>query len=485
MKIKKALTQKTIWKKTALCAAIMVTAFLFGGFESQAAEGKVTAGTAKIRAEANTDSEVVGSTVKGKTIDIIEAVKDSAGTVWYKVPIENGQYGYIRGDLVETAETITPKESTGSASSTTGSEENTEKPAATVPTAIGEQKAVISTESVIIRSGASKQHDRVSSLPNGTAITLIGEANDSAGNKWYQITCSYNNKNIEGYVRSDLISIGGSAEQTGGSSTEGESQEQPAEGTENTEGAEGEAAEGAEGENPEGAEGTDAPEEEPVTPEEEHKDYEIVYAQNDETGEYEYYLYDNINSTRQKLSDLQNVVSTANANNDKLLGQIKNGKIIIIVLAVIIVLLVVTVTVLLFKIRDLYYESYDDEEEEEEEEPVVVRKKAVRRYEEEEEEPAPVRRKRPAPQSQPQQQSRSGGQARSQQQARPQTKQGQQRPAQSAGGQQRKRPAGEAPLHAAEERPQTKRPASRKAQNFLVDDDEFEFEFLNMDDKDI
>ena len=30
-----------------------------------------------------------------------------------------------------------------------------------------------------------------------------------------------------------------------------------------------------------------------------------------------------------------------------------------------------------------------------------------------------------------------------------------------------------------------RRPAPRKPQNFLVDDDEFEFEFLNMDDKDL
>ena len=47
----------------------------------------------------------------------------------------------------------------------------------------------------------------------------------------------------------------------------------------------------------------------------------------------------------------------------------------------------------------------------------------------------------------------------------------------------KKRP--EAELQAAEEKKPVKKPATIKTQNFLVDDDEFEFEFLNMDDKDL
>ncbi len=48
----------------------------------------------------------------------------------------------------------------------------------------------------------------------------------------------------------------------------------------------------------------------------------------------------------------------------------------------------------------------------------------------------------------------------------------------------RQEPAEEPELQAAERRP-VKKAAPRKAQNFLLDDDEFEFEFLNMDDKDL
>ena len=47
------------------------------------------------------------------------------------------------------------------------------------------------------------------------------------------------------------------------------------------------------------------------------------------------------------------------------------------------------------------------------------------------------------------------------------------------------RAKGEKELHAAERREPERKPAARKSQNFLIDDDEFEFEFLNMDDKDL
>lgn len=448
MKKLTALIRKISWKKGLAGAVMAAGVFCMATLTCFAAQGKIIAQTAKIRAQASTDSEVVGSTVKGKVIDILGAVKDGSGTVWYKVAVSNGGYGYIRSDLVETSDKITVTESSSSQPAANGGGGGS-KPADTVPTAIGEQQATVKSNSnARIRSGASTKHDTVASLPSGTTITLIGEATDSSGNKWYQMTCNYNNKTVEGYVRSDLITLGAANE--GG--------EAPAEG-ENPEGD----PEGGEGENPEG--GGENPEgggegEQPSEPPAEHNDYEIVYAQND-TGEFEYYLYDNINSNRQKLSDLLNVVNVANENNQKMQDQISKGKIIIIILAVVIVILFIVLTVLLFKLREFYYEDYDEEEEEEPEpEPAPVKKKAKKRVEEEEEEPAPVKKKKtaPPPQERP---------ARSQEKAAP------------------PKPKGEKELHAAEKKEPARKPVARKPQNFLVEDDEFEFEFLNMDDKDL
>ncbi|MDE5907634.1 MAG: SH3 domain-containing protein [Lachnospiraceae bacterium] len=435
--------------------ALMGAVFLGTAFPSLAAEGKVTAETAKIRANTSTDSEVVGSTVRGKTIDILEAVKDSSGTVWYKVAVTNGGYGYIRSDLVETSEKI--EVSASSSQTNAGSSQLTSQPTETVPTSIGEQQAVVNSgNNANVRSGASTQHSVVASLPSGTSMTLIGEATDGSGNKWYQLTCNYNGKTVEGYVRADLITIGA-----------GGSQEQPA--SENPEGGgEGENPDPSQGENPEGTEGA-APEEggEGQPAESEHNDYQVVYTAN-QAGEQDYYLY-MPDGNMVKVTELLGAAESAKESIQNQQEQLEKEKIIIIILAGVIVLLFVVITVLLFKIRSLYYDDYEDEEEEDEEEeeepePAPVRRKVRRKVVEEEEEPkeAPVRKKRPLPA--PEEQERV---------ARQRERTGQPRAKE------------EKELHAAERREPERKPASRKPQNFLIDDDEFEFEFLNMDDKDL
>lgn len=433
--------------KGLAAAAVMLAVFSMNTFNSLAAEGKVTA-VVNIRKEASTDSEVVGSTTEGKTIDILEAVRDSSGTVWYKVSIADGGYGYIRSDFVETSGTI--EVSGGTSSSTASGTGSTSKPAETVPTSIGERQAVIkSDKSVNVRSGASTQHDLVTALPNGTAITLIGEATDSSGNKWYQITCDYNGRTVEGYVRSDLI---GDAESTGGESTE------PTDG--NTEG-EGSEQEGTEGEAQEGTPEESGEDMVPPEPVEEHNDYEVAYVQN-EQGEGDYVLYDYTTNTQLPISRLKSLLAVVGSAEEanQLKSQIQNEKIIIIILAVVIVILFIVLTVFLFKLRDLSYDYEEEEEEEEEEEPVPVKKRARKRVEEEEEEePMPVKRKKPA------------------------SSKGEERPVKAAKSQTKVR--GEKELYAAEVKEPVKKTAARKPQNFLIDDDEFEFEFLNMDDKDL
>lgn len=451
MRTKTALFQKKTWMKKILGIVAMFLVFSLNGFICEAAEGKVTAETAYIRAEADTTSEVIGSTVKGKTVDIVGAVKDASGTVWYRVPNGNNTYGYIRSDLIETSETIAVSENTSSSSASTSSGESTAKPAETVPTAIDEQQATISVESAVVRTGASKQHDSIASLPKGTGVTLIGEASEGS-NKWYQITAEYNGRSIKGYVRSDLITMGAPASADNGESSNGGGESG---GDANSDGnAEGENNGGETGgESNEGSQGEESQQPQEA-PEPEHNDYEVVY--NDET----YWLYDNTNGTMMSVTNLLQVAEQANENSEKLQGQVKNGKIIIIVLAVIIVLLVAAVTVMIFKLRDAYYyeEEYEEEEEEEEEIPVEPRKKKRPVTEESiEEEAAPVRKKK-VRESEPQ-----SGEERV----------------------EKRKVSQNAELQAAEKKPAARKPSQRKAQNFLVDDDEFEFEFLNMDDKDL
>ena len=459
-------------KKGILGFAVAIMVFGLSAISSFAATGTVTVGTAKIREKASTDSSVVASTSKGAKIDIVGAEKDSSGTVWYKVPVSGGSYGYVRSDLVETSDTISVTESTSasSTSTSTSTSASTSKPEATVPTAIGEQAATVKCSSnVKVRAGASTQHDVVTSLPNGTAITLIGEANDAAGNKWYQLRCEYNGKTVEGYIRSDLIAIGANTSTDGSENTES-----AGDGTENTEG-----TENPDAENPDASQEGDGSEE---TPEEEtepeHNDYEVVYmadTENPDTGKY--YLYNNIDGTMADVEVLFSTVTAANENVAKLEAESSQKNIIIIILAVVIVLLFIGVTILIIKLKGAYEYDYEDEEEEDEEEF---------------EEPAPRRRRRDPQedeaQERPRRQERTGktpieeeGRPARRERVREEAPEKEGRPARNGNPERQGQPV----RRPAENNEGTVKKAPRKAQNFLADDDEFEFEFLNMDDKDL
>lgn len=462
-------------KKGILGFVVAIMVFGLFAIPSLAATGTVTAGTAKIREKAGTDSSVVASTSKGAKIDIVGAEKDSSGTVWYKVPVSGGSYGYVRSDLVETSDTISVTESTSSSSTSTSASTSASKPEATVPTAIGEQAATVKCSSnVKVRAGASTQHDVVTSLPNGTAITLIGEANDAAGNKWYQLRCEYNGKTIEGYIRSDLIAIGSNAssvDETDNADTTSADGSETVDGTEMTD--------GAETENPDASQEGDGSEETPAEePESEHNDYEVVYmadTENPDTGKY--YLYNNIDGTMADVEALFSTVTTANENVAKLEAESSQKNVIIIILAVVIVLLFIGVTILIIKLKGAYEYDYEDEEEVDEEEF---------------EEPVPGRRRRDSQedemQERPRRQERMGKTPREEEghhvrreRGREEASEREGRPSRNGNPERQGQPS----RRSAENNEGTVKKAPRKAQNFLADDDEFEFEFLNMDDKDL
>ena len=346
-------------KKGILGFAVAMMVFGLSTISSLAATGTVTAGTAKIREKASTDSSVVASTSKGAKIDIVGAEKDSSGTVWYKVPVSGGSYGYVRSDLVETSDKIDVTDNSSSSSADASTSASASKPEATVPTAIGEQAATVKCSSnVKVRAGASTKHDVVTSLPDGTAITLIGEANDAAGNKWYQLRCEYNGKTVEGYIRSDLIAIGSNASAANGTdSTDAAS----ADGSEAVDGAE--VTDGAEAENPDEVQEGDGSEEAPEEqPEPEHNDYEVVYmtdTENPDTGKY--YLYNNIDGTMADVEVLFSSITTANENVARLESESSQKNIVIIILAVVIVLLFIGLTILIIKLRGAYEYDYDED----------------------------------------------------------------------------------------------------------------------------
>ena len=192
-------------------------------------------------------------------------------------------------------------------------------------------KIKIIAASARVRSEASTNSSVVGSLSSGDVMDVTGETTGSEGKIWYQITGEKDGKAINGYVREDTLEI---AETVQPAAPADPPEETPAETPSDTA---------------------------PST-----NDYDVSYA-DDGTGTNDWYLNDNINGTRYKVSDLLGAAQTNESNIAEMEKQTGSLRMIIIILAVIVGLLVVAVTVLIFKLKgtdDDGYDEFDDDDDE-------------------------------------------------------------------------------------------------------------------------
>ena len=467
---------KAFWGMLAL--VLVLGAGLFAenlAFVSHAeSAAKVTASSAKIRKSADSSSEVIGSAAKDKTISIKSQTKGADGYTWYEVYVDANTLGYIRSDLVSITDGSTPpSSSTTTTTTTTTTATATPAPAVNeTPVDVTAVEPVSATvtggQSVRVRSNASTTSQIVTTAENGMALTVTGQATGTDGNTWYQVNFIANNTEVTGFIRSDYVALSGElqAPSTEQPAEEQPSEEQPAEDTQTT-----------------------------------SKDWD-TQLQGDA-----WYLLDMVGQKQYKIDDLFSSIdqiTEINAQFETNQKKITSQKVVIIILVILLVAAAAAVTLLIFKIKDMTDAAdFSDAEE------AALRRRRVDRPQTGRGQggrPAPQggrtqggqkvmhevgAERRPAGKPAGQGGRPVQGQRPAGQQARPAT-QGARPTAPQAG-----RPAPQGTRPAA---PQTGRPAPQvdrpvkpaqnngnpqdpgwKSKNFMSDDDEFEFEFLNWD----
>ena len=454
------------------------------------AEGTVIADSAKIRSEANTSSNAVGSAKKGDKLTITEETTGSDGMVWYKVFVDADTLGYIRSDLIEKGE--------GSISQSTV----TVNPLATEVTPITNQSAKVTGNNVRVRDNAGTGGNIVTTIQTGTVITLTGEATGSDGKKWYEVSFISNNNTVSGFIRSDFVQV--------------DENLTPSEEPEETLAEENETVPETNSEQENTQEPTEGDNVEELP---ESQDYEVVYKQDDE-GEYHWYLNNYIEGKGYKVEELFNAQQANAAYLEDCSKTIQNQKMIIAVLAIVLAALLIVITLMTFKLRDFGYEEDIEEEKgkfeeralrtqrpvQEQKRPAPVqttegqRRPAVQRPVEGQRRPVSQRpvegQRRPAASTPVEGQRTSAAQRPVEGQKRPVVQrpaEGQRRPASQEMPQGERRPAA-ARSEEGVKRQSAQRPVHQKvtvtdngwkSKNFLTeDDDEFEFEFLNLDNED-
>ena len=472
-------------------AAVFVSAGL-SAYAYTETTGTVSQDNVKVRESASTTSAQVSSLKKGNTIEIVDEATDASGYVWYKIRVNKSEYGYVRSDLVSKAGGSSSSSSSTTSNASQSNAAAAEQLPATTATAVDAKSATITEESVNVREGAGTKYNSVGKVTKGDTVTITGEATGTDNKTWYQVTFGSSNKT--GYVRSDLLQVSEAAPE------------------ETTEGGEG--AEGAEGE----VEATETPEESEASEEENNGPavtneagdghYSLVYLTDDESGEPIWYLYDNVEGYRVKVNELIDAAKSSDEVN-KLVKTNNNYKTILIILAVVIAALVIGLIIMALKLRDSLY--YEDEEDEQEYDRYAQQRRRARPDDDEEEDERPQRRVRPSEERtvrpnrdedpraartarQPRRDedsedrpvrprrpvNASDDEQRQARPSRPVRRDDEDRPVRP------RRPEGDADgirsYRDADAEAPAKEAPKRRAKNFIGDEDDFEFEFLDLDD---
>ena len=301
-------------------------------------------------------------------------------------------------------------------------------------TSMSAQSAKINQDGIRARSSTdTSNNDNVvaSGLSTGTEVTVTGQATAADGKVWYQVTLS---DGKEAFIRSDFLELGEVVEE--------EEPEEPQE------------------QEPEVVE-EEEPEEVATNPIVSSQ-YVALYEEDDQ-GTYYWYLHNNDDGYRVKIEDL--LAAARNADEvDAIEKSNKTQKTAIIVMGVVIVILVIILIILIFRLRDYMYYEEDDEEDEQ---PEDDRQKGAffkRRRDEDilEDDDEPVRSQRV---SRADATRGRGGRDYAEERAR------------SA------RPASSRMADDSAARPRRESEQTRRARNVIKEDDDLEYEFLNIDDK--
>lgn len=490
--LSRGLLSKVLYVAVTITAAVLLLCCLT--LRADAATAKVTGSSVNIRKDASTSSDKVGSAKQGDTFEIKSEKTGADGKVWYQITL-NGQTGYIRSDLAQK------------------SQDTTSAPVISMEgvSEVLPVSAKVTGNQVRVRPDASTNGSAVTTVEKDAVVTINGTAVGADGKKWYLVSYNAGSGDVQGFIREDFLSVSGELVPAGEATPEVPPVEEPS---------------------------TETPEQPTVTV----KDYDTYkkdgkwYLVNNTGEEALSYSIDDIFEAAKKNAELYNGSRKT----------VRTQKVFIIILVLLLVAGGVGATLIIFKMKDMMDEAYFEEVEKEVASKRQSRQQNVMHTvgkDSLQKKPTVNGQQRPA--SKPQQ---VGGQAKPMPKPQPGTQPRPNAAAQGTGAQSRPagaaqnsaaqaRPAGAAPVShprpagavqgtqtsVAQARPastaqstQAQAPQSRpasapqggaapasqtrpaqqpapgkdgakpewKSKNFMSDDDDFEFEFLNWDGED-
>ena len=227
-------------KKKSICLALLIaglflmTGFVTGGYNAKVAyaatKGTVTTTGLRVRTDAGTDKAVLthngtNVTLTKDTKVTIHSKKSVKGVTWYEVTFTyqgKSLKGYVSGDYVKVEESSGGQSNSGNAAegdsgstndTTSGSGITTEgNKTETGSSAKMSIPVKVTADSLNVRTGASMSDSKLSVdgqsviLKKGTIVQITKEVKNGE-QEWYEVSFTYNNKTVKGYILSDYTNL--------------------------------------------------------------------------------------------------------------------------------------------------------------------------------------------------------------------------------------------------------------------------------------
>ena len=196
MRMKKQMARKA-W--LGMMAALLVLTFglLLDGFSQvamAATQGKITASSVNVRKEASASSTAVAGAKKDDVVTVNGQTTGSDGKVWYKVEVD-GVVGYIRSDLMSVTEGDVP--------------DTTNEPTAVVTDVEPISGKVTGGQLIRVRGDASTDSRIVTTVAKGAELTIVGEATGTDNKIWYKVNFAKDGAQVTGFIREDFVNPSG------------------------------------------------------------------------------------------------------------------------------------------------------------------------------------------------------------------------------------------------------------------------------------
>jgi uncharacterized protein YgiM (DUF1202 family) len=181
--------------------AVIIAVFALTLHSFAASSGKILKDGTRVRAQSNTNCDVVTTLAANDSITINGQV-DGEGGVWYQITTADGKSGYVRSDLAQVTD--------GSTVGTIGADGNVTAGDPSIRLVNPVTGTIKSEQNVRVRQDASTSSTIIDSVANGAAVTINGVKNGTDGREWYYI--QYTNaegKDIVGFTRADFVTPSG------------------------------------------------------------------------------------------------------------------------------------------------------------------------------------------------------------------------------------------------------------------------------------